>query len=103
MRDRAFYTAVPTATSSPVWPVGPLESRNSGPVPSASNDSSGIGYQPPLLLTVNGFADGEEVPIKYSCSGQPGVSPAMEWKQAPPGTLNSKVRAKDAWLNVFIT
>ena len=50
---------------------------------------------PPLQLTVNGFADGAEVPIKYSCSGQPGVSPAMEWKQAPPGTQSFLVLVHD--------
>jgi len=51
---------------------------------------------PPLLLTVNGFADGAEVPIKYSCSGQPaGVSPSMEWKQAPPGTQSFLVLVHD--------
>src|SRR5271154_4281878 len=50
---------------------------------------------PPLHLTVNGFADGAEVPIKYSCSGQPGVSPAMEWKQAPPGTQSFLVLVHD--------
>jgi phosphatidylethanolamine-binding protein (PEBP) family uncharacterized protein len=51
---------------------------------------------PPLLLTVNGFADGAEVPIKYSCSAQPaGVSPAMEWKQVPPGTQSFLVLVHD--------
>jgi Raf kinase inhibitor-like YbhB/YbcL family protein len=51
---------------------------------------------PPLLLTVNGFADGAEVPIKYSCSAQPaGMSPAMEWKQVPPGTQSFLVLVHD--------
>src|SRR5271165_7115928 len=43
---------------------------------------------PPLLLTIPDFADGSELPVKFSCSGQPapGVSPAMQWSQVPPGT-----------------
>lgn len=51
---------------------------------------------PPLVLTVNGFADGAEVPIKFSCSAQPAaVSPAMEWKQTPPGTQSFLVIVHD--------
>ncbi|MGA2713794.1 MAG: YbhB/YbcL family Raf kinase inhibitor-like protein [Bryobacteraceae bacterium] len=51
---------------------------------------------PPLLLTVNGFSDGAEVPLKYSCSAKPaGVSPAMEWKQVPPGTQSFLVLVHD--------
>ncbi len=48
----------------------------------------GRGQQPaPLQLTVSGFADGSEMPLKYTCYGQPaGVSPAIEWKSVPPGT-----------------
>jgi Raf kinase inhibitor-like YbhB/YbcL family protein len=42
---------------------------------------------PPLVMTVPGFADGSEVPVKFSCSAQPAaVSPEVQWKQAPPGT-----------------
>jgi Raf kinase inhibitor-like YbhB/YbcL family protein len=51
---------------------------------------------PPLLLTVQGFTDGDEVPLKYSCSGKPaGVNPAMEWKQVPPGTQSFLVLVHD--------
>ena len=51
---------------------------------------------PPMLLTVHGWADGAEVPIKYSCSGQPaGVSPAMDWKQVPAGTQSFLVLVHD--------
>ena len=51
---------------------------------------------PPLLLTVTGWSDGDSVPLKYSCSGQPaGVSPAMSWKQVPPGTQTFLVLVHD--------
>jgi hypothetical protein len=51
---------------------------------------------PPLLLTVHGWDDGSEVPLKYSCSGQPkGISPAMDWKQVPPGTESFLVLVHD--------
>ena len=50
----------------------------------------------PLQLTVNGFADGAEVPLKFSCSAKPaGVSPALEWKQVPPGTQSFLVLVHD--------
>jgi len=61
----------------------------SGAAQQGGAPAGGRGPQvPPLLLTVHGFADGSEVPLKYSCSGPPagGVSPAIDWKQVPPGT-----------------
>jgi len=58
---------------------------------------------PPLLLTVEGWADGTEVPLKYSCqasgtadlTGKTSVSPAMQWKQVPPATQSFLVLVHD--------
>ncbi|MEO8048839.1 MAG: YbhB/YbcL family Raf kinase inhibitor-like protein [Acidobacteriota bacterium] len=42
---------------------------------------------PPLMMMIPDMKDGGEVPIKYSCSNAPsGVSPKIEWMNAPAGT-----------------
>src|SRR6266567_6387183 len=47
--------------------------------------------QPPMTLTIAGFPDGGQIPVKFS-QAAPGVaagegtSPAMSWSNAPAGT-----------------
>jgi Raf kinase inhibitor-like YbhB/YbcL family protein len=39
----------------------------------------------PFALTSSAFADGEALPVKYSCKGT-NVSPPLEWTKGPEGT-----------------
>lgn len=42
---------------------------------------------PPLRMTVVGFADGANVPTRFTCVAQGnGVSPEVRWSQVPSGT-----------------
>ncbi len=46
---------------------------------------------PPLTLTVTGFADGADIPVKFSQAAPgaapgEGTSPAISWTNVPPGT-----------------
>jgi Raf kinase inhibitor-like YbhB/YbcL family protein len=38
-------------------------------------------------LTSTAFADGAEIPVKYSCNGQ-NISPALDWSGSPVGTAS---------------
>ena len=41
----------------------------------------------PLMMNIPALKDGAELPVEYSCSNAPaGVSPAIEWKNAPAAT-----------------
>ena len=43
------------------------------------------GPSPNLVLTSPAFADGEEIPVRYTCDGED-ISPALSWTTIPPGT-----------------
>ena len=38
-----------------------------------------------LELTSDAFANGQTIPVKYSCKGK-NISPALTWNEPPPGT-----------------
>jgi len=40
---------------------------------------------PPMTLTTNGWADGTDIPAKYTQAGDQ-ISPELKWTNAPPGT-----------------
>jgi Raf kinase inhibitor-like YbhB/YbcL family protein len=40
---------------------------------------------PPMTLTTNGWADGADIPVKYTQAGEQ-VSPELKWTNTPPGT-----------------
>src|SRR5580658_5348245 len=42
---------------------------------------------PGLTLTTTAFADGAEIPTKYTMSDPNAVSPKLEWTNVPPGTV----------------
>src|SRR5579871_4608780 len=47
----------------------------------------GPNLPPPIKLTVAGYADGQEIPQKYTCAAPtPGPSPALQWSDVPNGT-----------------
>ena len=55
---------------------------------------------PPMTLTVAGFADGGQIPVKFS-QAAPGVapgeglSPAISWTNTPPGTQSFVLNMRD--------
>jgi Raf kinase inhibitor-like YbhB/YbcL family protein len=89
---------LPLIALAAVTAVGTAVAQQDG-APGGGRQGGGGGRGPavpPLLLTVTGWADGDSVPLKYSCSGQPaGVSPAMSWSQVPPGTQSFLVLVHD--------
>src|SRR5512140_3710078 len=66
----------------------------------AAQQRGGAPAAPPMTLTVDGFADGGQIPVKYS-QAAPGVavgeglSPAISWANAPAGTQSFVLNMHD--------
>src|SRR4030042_5674401 len=52
------------------------------------------GAQVSLIMTSTAFADGANIPMKYSCDGE-SVSPPLAWVQGPPGTASFALIMED--------
>ena len=55
---------------------------------------------PPMTLTVSGFPDGGQIPVKFSQAADgvapgEGLSPAMTWTNTPPGTQSFVLHMHD--------
>jgi hypothetical protein len=53
-----------------------------------------------MVLTVHGFADGTQIPVRFSQAAPgaapgEGTSPAMNWTNAPPGTQSFVINMRD--------
>jgi len=49
---------------------------------------------PPMVLAIPGFADGTEIPAKYTQVGNQ-TSPAISWTNVPPGTVSFVLHVHD--------
>jgi Raf kinase inhibitor-like YbhB/YbcL family protein len=69
-------------------------------VPLAAQQRGGAPSAPPMTMTVEGFADGGQIPVKYSqaapgvANGE-GLSPAIRWTNAPAGTQSFVLHMHD--------
>ena len=71
MRAYCFLTAL-LAVSLPVAAVAQQQPAAGGPPPR------------PMTLSTTAFADGAQIPAKYTQAGEQ-VSPALTWTNTPPG------------------
>jgi Raf kinase inhibitor-like YbhB/YbcL family protein len=65
-------------------------------IPVAAQGGAGAGQAgappaPPMVLTIPGFPDGGQIPVRFSQAAEgaapgEGTSPAMSWTNVPPGT-----------------
>ncbi|MEN6330804.1 MAG: YbhB/YbcL family Raf kinase inhibitor-like protein, partial [Smithella sp.] len=47
-----------------------------------------------MKITSSAFAEGSNIPSKYTCDGQD-ISPPLEWKDAPEGTKSFALISDD--------
>src|SRR4030042_640430 len=59
--------------------------------PEASPVASNTGF----AITSSAFAEGAEIPVKYSCDGQ-NISPPLDWSQEPAGTASFALIVEDS-------
>jgi Raf kinase inhibitor-like YbhB/YbcL family protein len=52
-----------------------------------------------MILTTNGWPDGQQIPLKYTQAGEQ-VSPELEWKNVPAGTVSFVVNMLDPDVSV---
>src|SRR5688572_28613914 len=62
--------------------------------PAGPGGQPGAPPRPALTLTTSAFADGAQIPIKYTQAGEQ-ISPALAWTNVPPGTVSFVLHMRD--------
>jgi len=79
------------AQPTPIEEVAPPETGNSpAPQGTASPEAGNISF----TLTSTAFADGENIPVKYTCKGE-NRSPELSWTGIPDGTVSLALTLDD--------
>ena len=70
------------------------------PVPPGGGQRGGGPAAPPMTLTVSGFPDGGQIPVKFSQAAEgvapgEGTSPAITWTNTPAGTQSFVLNMRD--------
>lgn len=65
-----------------------------GPSAQAPAGQPAAPARPPLTLTTTAWADGAQIPVKYTQAGEQ-VSPALTWTNVPPGTVSFVLHMRD--------
>jgi len=60
----------------------------------AQGGNAGAQRTPPMVLTITGWADGTQIPAKFTQAGEQ-VSPELKWSNAPAGTQSFVVNMLD--------
>jgi hypothetical protein len=85
---RWAVSAIVLTIAAPMSAQQPGAQRGAAPAP------------PAMVLTVSGFADGADIPVKFSqaapgvATGE-GLSPAISWTNVPPGTQSFFLNMRD--------
>src|SRR4051812_32565182 len=88
LRTSLIVGAFALVTAMPLVAQAPAGQRAAAPAP------------PPMTLTVSGFADGADIPVKFSqaapgvATGE-GLSPAISWTNVPAGTQSFFLHNRD--------
>jgi len=87
---RTMHVGVLLMTIAAAGMGAAAQQRGAAPAPAA----------PPMTMTVAGFSDGGQIPVKYSqaapgvATGE-GLSPAITWTNTPPGTQSFVLNMHD--------
>lgn len=86
---RALRDPPPGATAPPI--VTTSTSAVVGLPPVGSNEDATA-----IQLTSSAFAEGQPIPDRYACTGEPaGLSPPLSWTGVPPGTVELAITVVD--------
>jgi Raf kinase inhibitor-like YbhB/YbcL family protein len=80
-----FVLAVMVAAQTPGAPGGGAPQAGGGQAAPAS---------PPMVMAITAFADGSEIPAKYTQAGNQ-TSPAITWTNVPAGTMSFLLHMHD--------
>jgi Raf kinase inhibitor-like YbhB/YbcL family protein len=88
MRTTALLVVI-TAAAVVMGPGAAAQERGRGGTPA-----------PPMTLTIPGFPDGGQIPVRFSQAAEgaapgEGTSPAMSWANVPPGTQSLVLHMHD--------